>query len=95
MDIPGKFRDYNHARAVVFEFIEIWYNRKRLYSGLHYKNPAEMGELLTNQHTTSVNGNGIPTKEDLLAVTHKVSLKLDVAREIYDAILRFVLNFKF
>ena len=27
------------------------------------------------QHTTSVNGNGIPTKDDLLAVVHKVGLK--------------------
>lgn len=86
MDIPGKFRDYNHGRAVVFEFIEIWYNRKRLYSGLNYRTPAEMEKLLTKQHTTSVNGNGISTKEDLLAVTHKVGLKPDVAREIYDEI---------
>ena len=50
MDIPGKFRDYYHARTVVFEFIEIWYNRKRLHSGLDYRTPAEMEELLTKQH---------------------------------------------
>jgi putative transposase len=47
MYIPGKFRDYDHARAMVFEFIEIWYNRKRLHSGLGYRTPVEMEELLT------------------------------------------------
>ena len=38
------------------------------------------------QHTTSVNGNGIPTKDDLLTVAHKVGLKSDVAHKIYDEI---------
>lgn len=47
MDIPGKFRDYKHVRAVVFEFIKIGYNRKRLHSGLDYRTPVEMEELLT------------------------------------------------
>jgi putative transposase len=47
MDIPGKFRDYKHDRAAVFEFIEIWYDRKRLHSRLGYRAPVEMEELLT------------------------------------------------
>jgi serine/threonine-protein kinase HipA len=38
------------------------------------------------QHTTSVNGNGILTKEDILTVAHRVGLKAEVAREIYDEI---------
>jgi hypothetical protein len=42
-----------------------------------------------------VNGNGILTKEDILTVAHRVGLKAEVAREIYDEILRFVLNLKF
>jgi putative transposase len=40
------FEDYKHARQVIFEFIEIWYNRKRLHSALDYRTPAEMEELL-------------------------------------------------
>lgn len=44
MDQP--FENYNHARQVIFEFIEIWYNRKRLHSALGYRTPAEMEELL-------------------------------------------------
>jgi transposase InsO family protein len=50
MDIPGKFRDYKHARTVVFDFIEIWYNRQRLHSGIGYRTPAEMEILLTQKH---------------------------------------------
>jgi putative transposase len=27
------------ARAAIFEYIEVWYNRKRLHSSLDYKTP--------------------------------------------------------
>lgn len=36
-----KFIDREQAALVVFEFIEIWYNRKRLHSALGYLSPAE------------------------------------------------------
>lgn len=42
LEIPGKYRDYQQARKAIFEFIEIWYNRKRLHSGLGYRTPAEV-----------------------------------------------------
>jgi len=42
MELPGKYRDYQQARQTIFEFIEIWYNRKRLHSGLGYRTPAEV-----------------------------------------------------
>ncbi len=38
--------DYNsilHAKNEVFEFIEIWYNRKRIHSYLGYKTPEQYG----------------------------------------------------
>ncbi|HLR77121.1 MAG TPA: IS3 family transposase [Balneolaceae bacterium] len=40
---------YNQIRRVVFNFIEIWYNRKRLHSSLDYRTPAEMQQFLIKQ----------------------------------------------
>jgi len=40
---------YNNLRGVVFNFIEIWYNRQRLHSTLDYRTPAEMQDYLTQQ----------------------------------------------
>ena len=36
-----RFRSRAEARAAVFEYIEIFYNRRRLHSGLGYRTPAE------------------------------------------------------
>jgi transposase InsO family protein len=36
-----RFRTRAEARAAVFEYIEIFYNRQRLHSGLGYRTPAE------------------------------------------------------
>jgi transposase InsO family protein len=45
-----KFADQQQAATTVFEYIEIWYNRKRLHSSLGYRTPAQMEQLL-NQYT--------------------------------------------
>jgi len=37
----NRFRSKAHARLEVFEFIEIWYNRKRRHSSLGYLTPME------------------------------------------------------
>lgn len=42
----GTFRNYAHARDALFEYIEVWYNRKRLHSTLGYKTPAEAEQEL-------------------------------------------------
>jgi len=34
-----KFLTKEEARAAIFEYIEVWYNRKRLHSSLDYKTP--------------------------------------------------------
>jgi transposase InsO family protein len=44
-----KFADQQQAATTVFEYIEIWYNRKRLHSSLGYRTPAQMEQLL-NQY---------------------------------------------
>lgn len=41
-----KFINKEQAALIVFEFIEIWYNRKRLHSALGYLSPAEFEKNL-------------------------------------------------
>jgi transposase InsO family protein len=35
------FRTRTEARAAVFEYVEVFYNRQRLHSALGYRTPAE------------------------------------------------------
>jgi transposase InsO family protein len=35
------FETKAEAEFAIFEFIEVWYNRKRLHSSLGYRAPAE------------------------------------------------------
>ncbi len=44
-----KLENQQEASATVFEYIEIWYNRKRLHSSLGYRSPAQMEQHL-NQY---------------------------------------------
>jgi transposase InsO family protein len=37
----ARFRRRAEARAAVFEYIEVFYNRQRLHSALGYRTPAE------------------------------------------------------
>ena len=43
----GVFRNYEHARGALFDYIEIWYNRQRQHSTLDYKTPIEVEAELT------------------------------------------------
>lgn len=36
-----KFKTRKEAKAAIFEFIEVWYNRKRLHSSLDYMTPEQ------------------------------------------------------
>ncbi|MDZ7657653.1 IS3 family transposase [Fodinibius sp.] len=45
LDMPDR---YQHAKAAIFEFIEIWYNRKRLHSALGYQTPIQAEQQLTH-----------------------------------------------
>jgi putative transposase len=44
-----KFENQQEARVAIFEYIEVFYNRKRLHSALGYRSPAQMEQVL-NQH---------------------------------------------
>jgi len=39
-----RYESILQAKSSIFEYIETWYNRKRLHSALGYKNPVEMEE---------------------------------------------------
>jgi len=47
LPIEPKHYSYEVLRGVIFNFIEIWYNRQRLHSTLDYRTPAEMQDYLT------------------------------------------------
>ncbi|PCH70173.1 MAG: hypothetical protein COC06_05675 [Bacteroidales bacterium] len=40
----GHYLNHRYAKNEMFEFIEIWYNRKRRHSYLNYLTPAEFGK---------------------------------------------------
>lgn len=46
LDMPDRYQSYHQARTAIFEFIEIWYNRKRLHSALNYQSPAQAEQNL-------------------------------------------------
>ena len=45
----AKWQTRRQAKLDLFEYIEIWYNRKRLHSSLGYQTPAEYAELLSQR----------------------------------------------
>lgn len=49
LPVEPKRYNYEELRGVIFNFIEIWYNRQRLHSTLDYRTPAEMQDYLTQQ----------------------------------------------
>lgn len=46
----NKFMNKAQAALVVFEYIEAWYNRKRMHSALGYMSPEEFGRNLNKQN---------------------------------------------
>ena len=40
------FEDIDEVRYIVFSYIEYFYNRKRIHSGLNYMTPAEYEKKL-------------------------------------------------
>ncbi len=46
LDMPDRYGSYQQARTAMFEFIEIWYNRKRLHSALNYQSPTQAEQNL-------------------------------------------------
>ena len=40
-----KYIDYKSAKQALFQYIEGWYNRKRIHGSIDYKTPQEMENL--------------------------------------------------
>ncbi len=49
--VSGQFASRAQARTVIFEYIEVWYNRQRLHSSLGYLSPEEF----ERQHLSDIN----------------------------------------
>ncbi|MGR3344131.1 MAG: IS3 family transposase [Paracoccaceae bacterium] len=45
----AQFKTHVQARAEIFEYIEIYYNRQRLHSGIGYRTPQEARQQMTAQ----------------------------------------------
>lgn len=37
-----EYKDFEEANLAIFEYIESWYNRKRIHSALGYKTPQQI-----------------------------------------------------
>jgi len=46
LKISSEFRSQQHAMQSLFEYIEIFYNRKRLHSSLGYRSPVDFEAAL-------------------------------------------------
>ena len=36
-----EYKTFKEARRVIFEFIESWYNRRRIHSAINYRTPKK------------------------------------------------------
>ncbi len=43
--IMMRFVDQDEARSKMFDYIEVFYNRERLHSGLDYRSPAQFEQM--------------------------------------------------
>ena len=43
----SRYRTRNEARAALFDYLEVFYNRQRLHSSLGYRTPAEARTEMT------------------------------------------------
>ena len=44
-----EFKSKKEAKLAIFEFIEVWYNRKRRHSSLGYLSPLDFEETILNK----------------------------------------------
>ena len=75
--VTSQFVTQAIARTTIFEYIEVWYNRRRLHSTLGYLSPVEFEQqpghysCLLNQGKLSYGKNIIGSYEKVLASSTK------------------------
>jgi putative transposase len=47
-----QYIDYSSAKITIFQFIESWYNRKKIHSSLGCKTPQAIEDEIKNKHKT-------------------------------------------
>ena len=47
-----KIRDYNHAHHMVFEYIDAYYNTRRIHSYCGYRSPFDYEKMHHKTHNT-------------------------------------------
>ncbi|WP_293983886.1 IS3 family transposase, partial [uncultured Clostridium sp.] len=47
MHKSSKYIDFKDAKISIFEYIESWYNRKRIHSRIGYMTPQDYEDLIT------------------------------------------------
>ena len=45
----NKYVDFDDARISTFQYIESWYNRKRIHSRIDYMTPQDYEDLITKK----------------------------------------------
>ena len=43
--VTGSFHSRAEARTIIFEYLEVWYNRQRLHSTFGYHSPVDFEQL--------------------------------------------------
>lgn len=46
-----KFETKAQAKLEIFDYIEVWYNRKRRHSALNYQAPAQVEPMMAKKET--------------------------------------------
>jgi transposase len=62
LDEDGIFEDWQTARTESFSYIEFYYNRKRLHSGINYKTPMEKEEELKQLENRRISESKVSVK---------------------------------
>ena len=71
-----EYKTFEEARRVIFEFIESWYNRRRIHSAINYRTPEEI-EVSTRYIGDIEQDKAKPSYEILIKICNLYNISLD------------------